>query len=345
MRLFFIILFFTFFGKLFSVEIINNKDSLLFTKIDSTCIETYRTMLNTKLILGGRFNIFSLTDSAKVPLEYSTNDKTNLGIGLSYKGFGVEFQFAPKGANKEKDKFGKSQQFSLSTSANGRRFIYDFYIRFNKGFLTTTPSKISGDTSGAVAYYYRPDIINVNLGFEFAYLFNNKRFSSSAPYDFTQRQKKSAGSFIAGTFFSAYSINADSVIFPDSLKYRFSPAAHFVFAQNIQWGFSFGYTYTYVWNKYWFANIYLLPGLSLQKYNSTKLDSETTIPKVSIGGALQSRFSIGYNQKKYFIAFSFMGNNYTVNDVGNFTLNYKYGSVRLLCGYRFNHRKLKDLPL
>ncbi|MEK6882687.1 MAG: DUF4421 family protein, partial [Nanoarchaeota archaeon] len=46
---------------------------------------------------------------------------------------------------------------------------------------------------------------------------NNKRFSSSAPYNLTQKQKKSAGSLLLGTFGSLYAIDADSLIFPDSL--------------------------------------------------------------------------------------------------------------------------------
>lgn len=324
----------------FALKFNENHDSTLYKNIDSTCIESCHKLLIAKVVLEGRYNKFSITDNFYgKKLEYSINSNTNLGFGLTYKGIGVEFQFAPKGLNNDNALYGKSKQFSISSSANGRRFIYDVYLRSSQGFHTTTGSKIEGDTTGALAYYYRPDIQNINLGMELVYLFNNKHFSSSAPYNFTQRQKKGAGSMLLGTFFSLYSINADSVIFPDSLKDRFKPEVQFKNAGNLVWGVSYGYTYTFVFGKYWFFNLYTLPGLSIQQYFSTNAYSEQTKSKVSLGFAFQSRVSFGYNRPRYFWGFAFLGNNYTINNDKSSSINYKYGSVRLFYGYRFNLRK------
>lgn len=324
----------------FAMKYTKNSDSTLCNNIDTTCIESCRKLLMAKLVLEGRYNKFSITDNSfGKKLEYSINSNTNLGFGLTYKGIGFEFQFAPKSLNNDNALYGKSKQFSISSSANGRRFIYDVYLRSSQGFHTTTGSPIEGDTTGAVAYYYRPDIQNINLGMECVYLFNNKHFSSSAPYNFTQRQKKGAGTMLLGSFFSLYTINADSVIFPDSLKDRFKPEVQFKDAGNLVWGVSFGYTYTFVFRKYWFFNLYTLPGLSIQQYFSTNAYSEQTKSKVSLGFAFQSRASFGFNKPRYFFGLSFLGNNYTINNDKSSSLNYKYGSVRLYYGYRFNLRK------
>lgn len=325
---------------MFAMKYIKNNDSLFYKKTDTSCIENCRNLLNTKLLLVGRFNKFSITDNVSgKSLEFKVNSNTNFGLGLTYKGIGIEFQFAPRSLNKDNELYGKSKQFSLSTSANGRRFIYDVYLHVNQGYHTTVGSKIPGDTTGALAYFYRPDIKNLNLGMEFVYLFNNKHFSSSAPYNFTQRQKKGAGSMLLGTFFSLYSISADSVIFPDSLKDRFKPEVQFKDAGSLTWGISFGYTYTFIFHKYWFVNLYTLPGLSVQQYYSTNAYSEQTKSKVSLAIAFQSRIAFGYNRPRYYIGFSAMGNNYTINNDKRSSLNYSYGSVRLYYGYRFNLRK------
>lgn len=326
--------------SVFAVYCNELKDSTLYRNIDSTCIENCRNLLMAKFVIEERFNKFSITDNiTKKKLEYSINSNSNLGFGLTYKGIGFEFQFAPKGLNNDNALYGKSNQFSISTSANGRRFIYDVYLRHSQGFHTTTGSKIEGDTTGALAYFYRPDIKNLNVGGECVYLFNNKHFSSSAPYNFTQRQKKGAGSMLLGTFFSLYSINADSVIFPDSLKDRFKPEVQFKDAGSLTWGISYGYTYTFVFHKYWFCNLYTLPGLSIQQYFSTNAYSEQTKSKVSLGFAFQSRISFGYNRPRYFFGFSALSNNYTINNDKSSSLNYNYGSVRIYYGYRFNLRK------
>ncbi len=315
----------------------NYKDSLLYKKTDSTCIESCTNLFTAKLLLTGRFNKFSIIDNITgKSLEYSINSKTNFGVGFSYKGIGLEFLFSPRGLNNDNAKYGKSQQFSISSSANTRRFIYDVYLRSNQGFHTTTGTPIPNDTTGALAYYYRPDIVNINIGTEIVYLFNNKHFSSSAPYNFTQRQKKSAGTMLLGSFFSLYSINADSVIIPDSLKDRFKPEVQFKNAGSITLGLSFGYTYTFIFGKYWFFNIYTLPGFALQQYYSTNADNQQTKSNAAIGLAMQSRIAFGYNRTRYFFGFSVMGNNYTINNDKKSSLNYNFGIARLYYGYRFN---------
>ncbi|MES2590795.1 MAG: DUF4421 family protein [Bacteroidota bacterium] len=319
---------------------LKGKDTTVYKNIDTMCIENCRNLLNTRFVIAGRSNKFSITNyGTKESLEYKINSNTNIGIGLSYKGIGIEFQVSPKFLNRDDKLYGKSQQFSIATSANSRRFIYDFFLRVNQGFHTTKGTPVPGDTTGAVTYFYRPDITNTNLGGEFVYVFNNKRFSSSAPYNFTQRQKRSEGSALLGTFFSLYGINADSVIFPDSLKDRFKPEVQFRRATTLTSGISYGYTYTFILWKYWFINLYTLPGLSIHQYYSTNAYSEETKSSVSLGLTFQYRFSIGLNRPKYFFGISAVGNNYSINNNKSSTLSYQYGSVRAYYGYRFALKK------
>lgn len=333
-------------GNLVAAGITGFKDSAKRNtpKFDTTFIETFRQRLILKVAVIERFNTFSITDQAtKRKLEYSINSSTNIGIGVSYKGIGIELQVAPKflGNNSDDYKYGKTSQFSLSTSANSRRFIYDVYVRANQGFHTTEGFDEPGDTINKPIFLYRPDIYNFNLGAEVVYIFNNKHFSSSSPYNFTQRQKRGAGSALFGTLFSIYTVSADSAIFPDSLKSHFAPEVQFKEAGSLTWGVSFGYTYTFVFGrkKSWFANLYTLPGLAVQQYYATNVYSQQTKSRVALGIPFQLRLSLGYNRPNYFWGFAFMGNNYQVNTDRRANFSYQFGSVRVYYGYRFKLKK------
>ncbi|MFY9307720.1 MAG: DUF4421 family protein [Bacteroidia bacterium] len=315
----------------------------IYNNVDTTFIQSFRKFLTTKVVLTSRYNGFSLTDTAGRKLGYKINPKTNFGFGIGYKGIGFEIQFSPKafGNNRDDNVYGTSQQFSISSSGNGRRFIYDAYLRTSQGFYNTQAYKIPGDTTGKTQFLKRSDMVNFNLGAEVVYIFNNKRFSSSAPYNFTQRQKRGAGTALLGTMLSVYTISADSVIFPDSMKNKFSSEVQFKNAGCLIYGFSFGYTYTFVFGKrkYWFANIYTLPGLAVQQYYATNAYSEATKSRVTLGIPFQYRFAIGYNRTRYFFGLAVLGNNYDINTEKGANFSYKNGTVRLYYGYRFALKK------
>ncbi len=344
MRNYLLILLFVFITDgLFSSNYYHGKDSShISPKIDTNYIQDYHDWLNIKLIGVMRDNKFSIKDNVSQSiLEYGINTNVNSGLGLTFRGIGVDFEFNPPGLNNDDHKYGKSTQLSFSTSANSRRFIYDVYYRYNQGFHTTIEYKIPNDTTGVTFPIYRPDIKNTLIGLNLVYIFNNKRFSSSAPYNLTQRQKKSAGSVLLGTFVSLYAINADSVIFPDTLKKNFNPSVQFKDAGSITYGLSFGYTYTFVFFRNWFLNLYTLPGLSFQQYYSTNAYNQQTHTKFAAGLSLQSRFSIGYNRSNYFIGISYMENNYFVNNDKKSSFDYKLSSFRLYYGHRFDLHRVR----
>lgn len=311
---------------------------------DTAYIQDCRKYLSAKIAISTRFNNFTVTDSGRT-LMYSINPKAVIGIGLAYKGIGFDISFAPKnfyGNLKDDADYGKTQQFAVSAGGNGRRFIYDAYIRINQGFYDTHtyPNYL---TTGDTVYKHtiRPDIVNFNIGTEIVYMFNHKHFSSSAPYNFTQRQKRGAGTALLGGMFSVYTVAADSLIFHDSIKTKFTQEVQFGSAGNLVIGFSFGYTYTFVFGrkKNWYANIYTLPGLAIQQYNSSNPVAQQGLSKATLGIPFQYRFSFGVNAKRYFWGFAVGGNTYTLNTGNGADFSYKYGTFRAFYGYRFALKK------
>jgi Domain of unknown function (DUF4421) len=342
MRKFIIVLFILFSMNMFADGRHRKGDTLhLFEHIDTTYIAKYRDLFTVKLIGVVRTNQFSIKDNvSNTTLGYSINTNANLGFGVSLKGIGFEFQYNPPGLNNDDAQYGKSKQISFATNANGRRFIYDVFYRYNQGYHTVAAYRTPNDTSGTYQFIYRPDMKNTYVGGELIYVFNNKKFSSSAPYNLTQKQRKSAGSLLVGTLVSSYSIAADSVIVPDTIKKYFQTDIQFKEASAFTWGFSCGYTYTLVFAKNWFVNIYTLPGLVVQQYYSINNLNQKLQSKVNIGGALQSRFSIGYNRKNYFIGISWMNTNFLIDNDKKSAFGYKSGVFRFYYGHRFDVRKI-----
>lgn len=310
-------------------------DSLhMYQKIDTTYIKDYHDIFTLRTIAVIRFNNFTLTDNVSgAKMQYVLNDNLNMGLGLSFKGIGIEYQAKI---------YGKSYQYALATGGNSRRFIYDVYFRYTKGFRTHDKYVLSLDSLGKPALYdyiYRPDITNYNAGFNFLYVFNNKKFSSAAPYSFTQRQVKSAGSLLLGTYALLYGLTCDTVLFQDSLKNKFQPELQFNNASSYTWGISCGYSYTIVIGKYWYVNIATVPGISFQSFYSTNAYNSTSYQKGSIGATLQSRFSFGFNKKLNYLGVCYAANNYFINNDSKSSLNYKFSSFRIYYGHRFDIRK------
>jgi hypothetical protein len=318
----------------------HKRDSIyLYQKIDTNYIKNYKDMLNARLVAVIRTNKFSIKNKlSQKSIEYSINENLNMGIGFSFKSIGFEFLYNPPGINKDDDKYGSSKQIGVSSSANGRKFIYDAYYRYNQGFHTTTAYKVANDT--IYDYYRRSDIQNSTAGANIIYVMNNKKFSIAAPYNLTQKQNKSAGSLLLGTYAFYYGIFADSIIYPDTMYRNFNPEVQFKNATSLTFGLSCGYTYTIIFGKNWFFNLYLLPGISFQQFYSTNAFDLKVYERSMASLSLQSRLSLGFNKPRYFIGVSWVGNNFAVSDDASSTVNFKYGTFRFYYGHRFDLRKM-----
>lgn len=316
------------------------KDSTnIYQKVDTNYVENFRDLLNVKLFAVVRSNKFTINDKdSMTSVGYTINTKLNMGIGFTFRGIGFDIEYSPPGINNDDAKYGKSSQFAVATSANGRLFIYNVYYRQYQGFYTTQGYKVNDSTYD---YSRRPDINNYNAGFVLTYVVNHKRFSSAAPYSLSQKQRKSSGSMLIGTYGFLYGLTADSIMLPDSVAMKFRKELQFSTAASYTFGVSCGYTYTLVFGrkKNWFVNVATLPGISFQEFYTVNAFDQTVYNRFSFGLSLQSRFSMGYNRKNYFIGINWMGNNFILGD-DRASIDYKYGTFRFYYGHRFDIRKM-----
>ncbi len=101
------------------------KDSTnIYQKVDTNYVVSFRDLLNVKLFAVIRSNSFTISDHDSLSsIKYAINTKLNMGIGFTFKGIGFDIEYSPPGINNDDAQFGKSSQFAVSSSANGRRFI------------------------------------------------------------------------------------------------------------------------------------------------------------------------------------------------------------------------------
>lgn len=320
-----------------------NKDSLKKTNgLDTLYVENLKKWLSLRMVVITRDNQFSITDRVSFhQLKYSINSNTNMGIGASYRGLALEVLYKPPGLNRDNLLYGKSRQFSVALKVNTRKFIGDVFFIHNKGFYTTTKYNFTGDSTQLPDHVRRPDIANYSGGFNILYVFNHKKFSSAAPYSLTQRQKKSAGSFLLGTYSLIYSLTADSLIYPDTLAQNFKPEVQFKNASSFTWGIAVGYTYTLVFGINWFVNLAMVPGISLQELTTESGIDGRIYDNFDVGISLHSKFSFGYNKKRYFIGVSASNNSYFISGSPDSRLNYRFAYFRFYYGHRFEIKKKK----
>ena len=192
-------------------------------------------------------------------------------------------------------------------------------------------------------YPQRPDISTTKIGGSCIYAFKYRKYSTRAAFIQTDLQKKSAGSFLLGGFFSIFGIAGDSSFIPYELKEIYDPDLLFKKLSVFGAGVSFGYTHTFVLWKKLYISITLVPGISVQGF---EIDYEEEPQKKTgsfIAGRFQSRAALVYNSEKSYAGITAINDSYSGNTgkEQRGSLNYEVGVIRFFYGRRFNFPTFK----
>lgn len=248
-----------------------------------------------------------------------------MGLALDYEWIAVEVSFSPEFL--QSNVLENSNATSYSVSLNffySDRWRQEFRLLHNQGFVNRNRHQNSLIIDQNLL---NSTTLTMLQGSTF-YIANNN-FSYRAHYAQTERQLKSAGSFIP-TLRYAY-----SVVKPNLPQESTSLATNF---NSIDITAQLGYLHTFVASKKWYFTLGLFTGLG---YNSSSYESvngnELTFNNTIF--AVEPEFGIGYNDYRWFYGIS--GNwrnfNHTNNEAGQFSRDQAYFLVHF--GYRFNDNK------
>ncbi len=310
-------------------------------KFDTLYIRDVSDKLSVRLYGINKFNRFDIHDNnAGYTVKYSPNSSVNLGFGINYKWFGLGVAFDLPFINNDDQKYGHTNRFDAQTNIFTRSLAVDLNLQYYQGFYIENPETYDKNWTAGNPYPQRPDIITTTLGASCLYIFNHKKYSARAAFIQTDVQKKSAGSFMLGGFFSLFSLEGDSSFIPYQLKSIFDPDLLFNQLYVSDFGVAFGYTHTFVIWKRLALSLSLAPGVSFQKYNVSYLTERDNIKGSFASAKFLGRFSLVYNTQKSYFGFTATDDSYNGNTGKNQqnSLTYQIGAVRFFYGRRFNFK-------
>lgn len=232
------------------------------------------------------------TPATTIRLRPNASSETRLGFTYRFIDVGVSFvpRFLP-GNNDDEEK-GKTTGTGLSASFVLRHWIQELAYKRTRGFYLENTVDFNAAWRPGMPYVQIPDLVFTQYRGATAYNFN-PQFSVNAVLFQSERQLKSAGSFIPQFLYRYYVIDDRSPITPNGFTQK---------SGNLELLLGAGYHYTLVIARQWYASLGLTPNIG---YLLTRLDtrSRTESFKSSQNNFMfrfDGRAGIGYNGPRFF---------------------------------------------
>lgn len=315
-----------------------NIASLFADDHDTSYIESYKDQLTTRLYTSRKYTGLIIRDTDKgASLNYRPNDRINLGFGATYGAFtlniGINFPFI----NHDDDKYGKTDYLDLQSHILFRKLAIEVYYSTTKGYYISNPDEILSNHEDSDVYPQRRDLLAIDLGAVAYYIFNHKRFSYRAAFNQDERQKKSAGSFLAGAAVFTTSFQGDSVIIP----YNVYPSDFFDGVQLKRSRFANvsvcgGYAYNLIFLKRMFITASLIAGPGFGWTNIYTVDDDIDgMKQFEFAFVYTLRVGAGYNGKRLYIGMSYVNTNVRSGTaVPDTRYIFDRGNIRINIAYR-----------
>lgn len=309
---------------------------------DSAYIQTYADQLIVRVLGVKKSNKIELSNGKTEKIfSFRPNENLNVGFGFNYRFIGLNLAFDLPFINNDDEKYGHTNIFDLQLTIFAPTFGSNTYYQTYRGFYIDIPQKANPNWTDKMAYPQRPDMRTVNAGTEFYYIFNHRRFSQRATFVQNERQKRSAGSWLAGSYLNYFSLKADSSFLPKHLHHTIERNQE---AQNFTlWhtGVSGGYIHTFVIKKYFYITLSAEMGIGLQ--NKRYAGKEYLLSQEwALGNKFKSRLGLGYNGEKYFAGIFSTVDNVRLTTEKEAWLSNSLMQFKFFLGKRFDfdHRKV-----
>jgi len=289
-------------------------------KKDSNYIESYFNDLIVRIYSGEKTHSLELSDlNEPYRLKYLPNGYFNLGAGFSYRSFGISLATKIPVFQNSSVKHGDTKRFGIQYYLYSGKFSVDVLTSFSKGYyLNRSFSHLASFSKDRE--YQRPDMSSANLGITVNYIFNNSRFSYKAAFSDNEKQKKNAGSMIAGGSIFSYQTIADSAFVPREIKSDYFQKSRDVSKSGVlAFNANLGYAYSFVFFKNSIFTISYILGSGVQD-NSFEREIEPDVNRWRISMNHTGRVGVGYRFNRYYarlgIIRSTQYTNLKYNDLG-----------------------------
>ncbi len=271
------------------------------------------------------------TDGSQA-LTFKPNNTFSIGVGAYLFEIGAELVFAVPLNELSRSIYGESDARDIQLNILEKKWGVDAFYQRYSGFYVSEKGNLP---SRGLPYPQRADVISRNRGITGYYIFNNRRFSFRAFYNYSERQLQSKGSFLISSILSTFRVSGDSSILTDAQEVLFGPAVSFKELKYTTFSIAPGYTYSLI-----FKNFFLNGTLSAgPAHHWIRYDLETgpAANDIAINAYVVARIGIGYNGNRMFggIGFLTRGSIVRFEDVEFSNSN---GSFKIVMGYRFREK-------
>ena len=295
-------------------------------EVDSTASDYYIKMsktVNLRFDLDNDVRTFLFEGEQD---SYSIEPNTNLrmNIAFNYRFLSLRIGFSPKFlASADSESKGSTKVFRIGLNF----FIKDVWqtLEYNhvKGYYVNDFEDPDGLFNQAMGdYILLPDLNTLWITGTTSYPLNSN-YSFKAVTNQNEVQTVSAGSFVPSLQYGYFEITDDTT--PQDMKALFGIA-------NI------GYFHTFVFNKYWFSNLGIAPGLGMEYINLiTRIDDDSVNTyHTSLLFNIQTQISLGFNSRRLYGGGVLNGSATNRDNKSIIQFNNVRGYFRLYVGYRFD---------
>jgi hypothetical protein len=271
---------------------------------DSNFIESYYNDLIVRLYSGEKTHSLYLNDlNLPYSFKYLPNGYFNLGAGVNFRSFGLSLATKVPVFQNSEMKHGETSRFGIQSYIYSSKFTVDLLTSFLKGYYLNNSYEYL-DAYTKEKEYQRPDISSANFGISVNYIFNNTRFSYRAAFNDTEKQKRNAGSLVAGGSIYSYQTKADSSIVPREIDEKYFQKSRDISKTGVlAFNANIGYAYSLIFlNQGIFTFSYIL-GTGIQE-NTFDREQDSKINRWRFSTNHSFRAGIGYRFNRYYARLS-----------------------------------------
>lgn len=301
--------------KFLLLILLSNLYLLSYSQVDYNYIGFFEQKIAVKGFLAKKYVFLFHEYDELISRTYMPNNPFELGLGLSLNntafsfGYGYGFSFM-----RDKER-GKTSSFDFQFHHYGRKYTFDIFFQKYKGFYME-------DDNTDIEFELCPDLEIKKYGFDAHYIFNNKKFSYKAAFNQSEKQLRSAGSFLLGGGVYYTHIQSDtSFIYNDKNQLK-----------NFQFGISGGYAYTWVIKRDYFINVSATGGIHFGNETIGRIGKD----KLEVYPSIFPRISMGYNQENWSVGFSYLGNMIFPSFTENNSIGLMSGNFQFTYTHRFS---------
>jgi hypothetical protein len=285
---------------------------------------------------------FSIADTKQEQsaIAFNSNNDFKLGAGFYLFEIAFEISFPIPIAVRDESIYGKTKSTDLQVNMLAKSIGLDLYYQRYSGFYKEDQRV---QIPPGEAYPQRPDIVTRNLGLSAIYVWNSEKFSIRSSYNYADRQKKSAGSFILYGTINAFRVEGDSAILSPSNQQEFGEGSDFSSMRYTTFSLAPGYSYNLVVNRMFFNATFALGPAHYWIYYQGEAGKEHY--DILFNATYTFRLAAGYSGKRFFTGTGIVLQSRALK-FQNLRFENSSSVFRIVVGYRFREKKfLKKKPL